>query len=86
MKEEEFLNKFGKNKLKSKKCHDCEGTGYSSEMIKDLCGKCAGTGRDTSTEFWAENCIKCNGAKYFLRYIRTNKKCRDCHGSGIIYY
>jgi DnaJ-class molecular chaperone len=61
-------------------CRTCNGKGYYSVIGEEPCSKCAGSGRNTRSNCWAQYCTKCNG-KGRVPYAR-NLRCRDCGGTG----
>lgn len=72
--------------MKSNKvqCPNCNGKGKYQVIGEELCGGCAGTGRDKTSDLWSEPCRTCNNKKK-VSYCRTIT-CSRCHGSGYIYY
>lgn len=65
-------------------CPSCNGKGSHLAMGEEPCPHCAGTGRDTKSDCWAEPCRFCNG-KRRQPYCR-NVPCKNCRGSGIVNY
>lgn len=65
-------------------CHGCGGKGKIDTVGIETCGHCAGTGRDKTSDLWAEPCRNCNG-KGKVTYARK-EECRTCHGSGRLPY
>lgn len=65
-------------------CPQCNGKGSYLAMGEEPCPNCAGTGRDTRSDLWAEPCLKCNG-KGRVTYCR-NFPCTSCHGTGTARY
>ncbi len=62
------------------RCPICDGTGRSTFMGEETCGKCAGSGRDVKSNLWNQPCRKCNGRGR----VPTGgyQKCRHCGGTG----
>ena len=61
-------------------CTRCGGAGSYQAMGVEPCGSCAGTGRDTRSDCWAEPCRFCNG-RGRVPYCRS-KICDACRGRG----
>jgi len=66
------------------RCHMCGGRGSHQITGTEPCSKCAGTGRDISSDLWAETCTKCNGSREQV-YLRKDI-CRPCNGTGMADY
>lgn len=75
------------NGMRNARCPTCNGTGSELVMGEETCGHCAGTGRDTKSDLWAEPCNRCNGTGR-VSYCRRDHRypCRTCHGSGTVSY
>ncbi|AEQ32488.1 chaperon [Acanthamoeba polyphaga mimivirus] len=65
------------------RCFTCDGTGRELEMGEETCPSCVGTGRDKTSDLWAEHCRQCNG-RGRINYCRRGRVCRACNGSRFI--
>lgn len=61
-------------------CNFCGGKGYELAMGEELCGHCAGIGRNTKSTLLSQPCLKCQG-KGRVTYCRK-VPCRGCDGRG----
>ncbi len=76
------LNFGNLNNDKPKMCTYCGGKGTYLGMGEEACGGCAGTGRDTKSDLWAEPCRTCNGRGKV--YYCRDFTCKKCNGSGFL--
>lgn len=76
-------NKFNNN-IQKTYCTGCGGKGKYQVIGEEICGGCAGTGRDKRSDLWSEPCLICNGKGRvpYSRYVT----CNQCGGSGYKYY
>lgn len=68
------------------RCQACNGTGYELQMGQETCPDCAGTGRDKTSDLWAEPCRKCNGKGKVTYCRRGTTPCSVCKGRKVIEY
>lgn len=68
------------------RCRGCHGTGHELIQGEEPCGSCAGTGRDKSSDLWAESCTRCNGVGRVTYCRRDWRPCRYCGGAGTVKY
>ena len=73
------------SRTKLVKCGLCEGTGCPLIMGEETCPRCAGTGRDKTSDLWSEPCLSCNGHKK-VTYCRRSHiaSCTPCNGFGFV--
>lgn len=68
------------------RCSACDGTGKLLVMGEELCGYCAGSGRDLKEDLYAGYCPRgCNRGR--IPYCRRGPQdCNVCHGKRVIEY
>lgn len=67
---------------KKVQCHDCNGSGMTSESTKETCPNCGGVGTIFSQNgAWQTitTCPNCGGLGYIVK-----NPCKKCHGDGVV--